>query len=90
MLYYEQTAKWIVLYIDLEKIMKRYKDIIAQIAKENNTTPEEVEREMRVALNAAYRNPTPEQKRLQQTIPSRGDIPTPEEFIFALAKKMTE
>lgn len=62
-----------------------YRQIIKRIAKENHTTPEEVEYEMQKAIDAAYDNPDPQVKAMQQKIPCKGERPTPEEFIFALA-----
>ena len=63
----------------------KYQKILRQVAKENHTTPEEVEREMQRAIDAAYENPDAETRALQQQIPCRGSRPTPEEFIFGIA-----
>lgn len=72
--------------------MTTYQEILKRIADEHNTTPEEVEREMRLSIEDAYSTAratnNKEALRLQQQIPCKGEIPTPEEFIYALAEKM--
>lgn len=65
--------------------MKDFQQILAQIAKEHGTTPEEVLREMQAAIDTAYASPTAEQKTIQDAIPSQGDRPTPEELVSHLA-----
>ncbi len=52
--------------------MKNFQKIVAQIARKNGTTPEEVLREMQAAIDAAYANPSAEEKIVQNAIPSRG------------------
>lgn len=42
--------------------MKNFQKIVAQIARKNGTTPEEVLREMQAAIDAAYANPSAEEK----------------------------
>lgn len=65
--------------------MKDFQQILAQIAKEHGTTPEEVLREMQAAIDTAYASPTAEQKNIQDAIPAQGDRPTPEELVSHLA-----
>ncbi len=65
--------------------MKDFQKILAQIAKEHGTTPEEVLREMQAAIDAAYTNPSAEEKYIQNAIPSQGERPTPEELVSHLA-----
>ena len=54
---------------------------IRKISLENHTTVEEVEAEMKVALEAAYHTPT-------FIAIFGGNIPTPEEFIWAVAQRI--
>lgn len=63
--------------MDFQKILER-------IAKENHTTPEEVYREMQIAIDAAYDNPDPEIRKNWETITFKGDRPTPEEVVYSL------
>lgn len=65
--------------------MKNFQKIVARIVKEHGTTPEEVLREMQAAIDAAYANPSPQEKYVQDAIPSQGDRPTPEEFVSYFA-----
>lgn len=65
--------------------MKNFQKIVAQIARKNGTTPEEVLREMQAAIDAAYANPSAEEKIVQNAIPSRGDRSTPEELVSHIA-----
>lgn len=55
--------------------------ILKKIAKEHGVTVEEVRRDMQEAINEAYKNPTTE----AQSVPRKGDVPTPEEFIKYVA-----
>lgn len=62
---------------DFQKILKK-------IALQHNTTPEEVYREMQIAIDAAYDNDDPQVRKQWETIPFKGDRPTPEEVIYAI------
>lgn len=62
---------------DFQKILKR-------IAAENHTTPEEVYREMQIAIVAAYESTDPEVRKNWESISFKGDRPTPEDVIFSL------
>lgn len=72
--------------------MITYQEILKRIAEGNNTTPEEVEQEMRLSIEDAFDTAKAENNtevmKLQQQIPCAGERPTPEEFIYALAAMM--
>lgn len=63
---------------------KDFQKILDRIAKENHTTPEDVYREMQIAIDAAYDNPDPEVRKNWKSIPFKGDRPTPEEVIHGI------
>lgn len=67
-----------------------YEDIIKETAKKFRTTPEEIEKGIREAIDAAYANPTPEVRENQSKIPCKGERPTPEEFITGVAELVSE
>ena len=54
------------------------KDLYERLARENNTTPQEVEFEMSVAIQRAWQTMAPEERAM---IPCEGEFPTNEEFI---------
>ena len=56
-------------------------EIIKQVAKVHNTTPEEVYTEMQIALDAAFQSKDPEVQKEWTKIPFMGDHPTPEDVI---------
>ena len=56
-------------------------EIIKQVAKVHNTTPEEVYAEMQIALDAAFQSKDPEVQKEWAKIPFKGDHPTPEDVI---------
>ena len=63
--------------------------IYRKIAKENNTTIVEVKREMQMALEYGYKNPSNSiMKAHQNQVPHKGEIPTPEEFIAYVVDKI--
>lgn len=62
-----------------------FQEALQEIARKNETTPEEVEAAMREAIAAAYANMTPEIRKMQQKIRCKGDVPTPEEFVTQVA-----
>lgn len=68
----------------MEQQMNR---IFERIAKENNAKPEEVYREIEIAIAAAFSNPTPKEKQFQDAL-FHGRIPTPEEFIEAVSGQL--
>ena len=61
-----------------------FQKILKRIAKENNTTPEDVYHEMQIAIDAAYDNPDPEIRRNWESIHFTGERHTPEDVIFSL------
>ena len=68
-----------------KKALDRISEIIEQIAVENHTTPEEVRRQMKLAMLCGMVI----QKKWNE-IPCEGSVPTPEEFILWAAKKTVE
>ena len=67
---------------DLQKILK-------QIAKANHTTPDDVYREMQIAIDAAFDNPDPEVQKNWEQIHYTGDRPTPEDVIFGIGMMLS-
>lgn len=61
-----------------------FQKILQRIAQQNNTTPEEVYKEMQIAINAAFDNPDPEVRKNWEQIQYTGDRPTPEDVIFGI------
>lgn len=61
-----------------------FQKILEKIALQHNTTPEEVYREMQIAIDAAYDNDDPQVRKQWEAIPFKGDRPTPEEVIYAI------
>lgn len=56
-------------------------DIFRQIAKENNTTPKEIKREIQKAIDVVTNSDNPQVRDYLKDIPKKGAKPTPEEFI---------
>ena len=65
--------------------MKNFEEIIAKIDRENGTTPENVLREMQLAIDHAYDHHDKEAQKLWDMMSFKSDRPTPEEFIFQVA-----
>lgn len=61
-----------------------FQQILAKIAAENNTTPEDVYREMQIAIDAAFNNPDPQVRKNWEQIHYTGDRPTPEDVIYGI------
>jgi hypothetical protein len=55
--------------------------LFERIAAENNTTVEEVRKEIELAIRAGLANPDPKVRAEWAKIPKAGEIPTPEETI---------
>jgi hypothetical protein len=55
-----------------------------EVAKNEKISVAEVKREMKIAMNATYENPTPE----ALAIPRKGDIATPQEFASHVETKL--
>lgn len=56
-------------------------DIFRQIAKENNTTPKEIKKEIQKAIDVVTNSDNPQVRDYLKDIPKKGAKPTPEEFI---------
>ena len=65
---------------DMEHIWK-------QIAREDNTTVENVRAEIQRAIDAAMADPDPTIQRKWAAIPSKTGKPTPEELLVYIVKK---
>lgn len=66
------------------------KEALRKVALANNTTVEEVKREIMIAMDAAMENPDPAIQAMWRTIPHEGEKPTPEEFITFVASMVIE
>lgn len=66
----------------------REKTIYEKIAEKYNTTPEEVRREMQIAIDAGFDNPDPVVQEEWKKMTLKGDRPTPEEVINYAVKKL--
>ena len=55
----------------------REKTIYEKIAEKYNTTPEEVRREMQIAIDAGFDNPDPDVQKGWKKMTLKGDRPTP-------------
>ena len=70
--------------------MRSFDEILAKIAHDNGTTPEDVLHEMQVAIDDAYDHHDQEAQQLWDRMTFKGDRPTPEEFIFQVAMMLDE
>lgn len=66
------------------------RNIYRKIAKEHGVTVEEVKREMQKAIDSAYKknDKLDSEKMTQAGVPHKGDVPTTEELINAIANKI--
>lgn len=66
------------------------RNIYRKVAKEHGVTVAEVKREMQAAIDHVYKkiDKSESEKIMQESIPSKGGIPTTEEFIKSLAHKI--
>ena len=62
-----------------------FNQILTEIAKKNNTSPDHVRSEMQKAMDAAMRNPDPAVQARWASSPRKGAVPTLEEFIEYMA-----
>ena len=67
-----------------------FQKILERIAKENHTTPDEVYREMQIAIDAAFDNPDPEIRKRWESIRYTGDRPTPEDVVYGIGMMMLD
>ena len=66
----------------------REKTIYEKIAEKYNTTPEEVRREMQIAIDAGFDNPDPALQEVWNKMTLKGERHTPEEVINYAVKKL--
>ena len=66
----------------------REKTIYEKIAEKYNTTPEEVRREMQIAIDAGFDNPDPAVQEEWKKMTLKGDRPIPEEVINYAVKQL--
>ena len=64
------------------------KEIIQEIARQNNVTPEEVEYEMRQAIRFGMQSKDPEAQRLWKQIAPNGKEPSIETFLKFCANRL--
>lgn len=72
----------------MKKHYIREKLALQEVAAANNTTVEEVRKEIMIAMEAGMSNPDPAVQALWREIPYKGDKPTPEEFIAFIKEKV--
>lgn len=70
--------------------MKCFQKILEQIALEDGTTPEEVQRQMQLAIDTAFENPSEETKSVQDMLTCQGNRPTPEELVTQIAMMLRD
>ncbi len=66
------------------------RNIYRKIAREHGVSVEEVKKEMQTAIDHAYgkRNKLISEKMLQSSVPSKGEVPTTEEFIKGISNRI--
>ncbi len=62
--------------------------VITKIAKEHNTTANEVKKEIELAIQMGFNNPDPEVQAMWKRLFPYGKQPTPEKFIEVLTKNV--
>ena len=72
----------------MKKHYIREKLALQEVAAANNTTVEEVRKEIMIAMEAGLSNPDAAVQALWREIPCKGDKPTPEEFIAFIKEKV--
>ena len=65
---------------------KEFKELLNAVAKQHNTTPEEVYKEMQIAIDFGFDNPDPEVQKIWKQIPLKGERPTPKDLIPYMAE----
>jgi excinuclease UvrABC helicase subunit UvrB len=68
--------------------IRNIQEIYEEVARLHHTTPEQVEREIRKAIQTMYANSDEDKRKRLPKSPSGKDIPTNEEFILHMAGKM--
>ncbi len=66
------------------------KKAIAETAKQNGVTIKEVREEIQKAINEGMKSSDPQVTEMWSKIPRKGEIPTPEEVIDFISKKIWE
>lgn len=61
-----------------------YSELISKVAEQEGVSPFEVEREMRIAIEAGLSNPDPVARQFWAQIPRIGTAPTPRELLAYL------
>ena len=66
------------------------RSIYRKIAKEHGVSVEEVKREMQTAIDHAYKkhNKLSSETKMQSSVPSKGEVPTAEEFIKEISNRI--
>ena len=66
-----------------------FEQILRQMARAANTTPEKIRQEMESAMASALQNPDPVVQQMWDSIPRKGDTPTLDEFMEYLIQQNT-
>ena len=61
---------------------------LQEVARQNNTTVEEVRKEIKLAMLVGLCNPDPNVQAMWKEVPCAGDVPTPEELIDYMVEKL--
>ena len=73
----------------MKKLTKnKMKYVLERIAKESNTTVENVRNEIAFAMAVGMSNKDPNVKKKWEEVPHDGELPTPEEFILHMANQV--
>lgn len=63
-------------------------NVIKKVAEKYGTTPDEVRKEISLAIDMGYSNPDPEVQEMWKKLFPDGKKPSPEKFIKVLAKEV--
>ena len=61
---------------------------LQEVARQNNTTVEEVRKEIKLAMLVGLCNPNPAVQATWKEVPCAGEVPTPEELIEYIVNKL--
>ena len=61
---------------------------LQEVARQNNTTVEEVRKEIKLSMLAGLCNPDPAVQATWKEVPCAGEVPTPEELIEYIVNKL--
>lgn len=73
-----------------DRELETARQAIRQIAASEGVSEAKVREEITVAIRAALDNPDPQARALWATIPKSGEIPTPEELMTWVAKRVKD